>query len=166
METAVHRITEGSSVIHKVATVIEERRSALLGNVAELFRGFEASAANLSEADKRFTAMPEACESLITRAVGAGVEMDDTRRVEEVRRVAGEVSRTIEQAVETGVLTLGDVFDHGYKPVAGSNPGQFTTRYVDTFDRLLTPILDGALNLDPRIGFCAPVDVNGYLPTP
>ena len=91
--------------------------------------------------------------------------MEDSRLVAEVQRLAKEVSRTIEEAIDRGVLDLDDVFDQNYLPVAHSDPEQFTTRYVTSFDRLLTPILDGALSLDPRVAFCAPVDVNTYLPT-
>jgi methyl-accepting chemotaxis protein len=39
------------------------------------------------------------------------------------------------------------------------------TRFVTLTDRLLPPIQEPVLNLDPRIVFCAAVDRNGYLPT-
>jgi methyl-accepting chemotaxis protein len=39
------------------------------------------------------------------------------------------------------------------------------TRFVTLTDRLLPPIQEPVLDLDPRIVFCAAVDRNGYLPT-
>jgi hypothetical protein len=39
------------------------------------------------------------------------------------------------------------------------------TRFVALTDRLLPPIQEPVLELDPRIVFCAAVDRNGYLPT-
>lgn len=165
METAIRQITQQSSEMETTAITIEGRSSALLADVAELSRGFEASATNLSQVDQRLTEMQQAGEQLITAAVAAGTDIDDNRFVNEVMRLAGEISRVIERAVDDGMLRLEDVFDRGYQAVPRSNPEQFTTRYIETFDRLLTSLLDGALTFDPRVAFCAPVDENAFLPT-
>jgi methyl-accepting chemotaxis protein len=165
MGTSIRRITEGSSAIHKTATVIEDRSTTLLADVGMLFQDFEASATDLSQVDKHLNEMQQVGESLITTAVEAGVEIQDARFVAQAQRLAREVSRIVEQAVDEGRLTLDDVFDRNYRPIPNSNPEQFTTRYIEVFDRLLTPLLDGALNLDRRIAFCAPVDENAFLPT-
>jgi methyl-accepting chemotaxis protein len=165
METSVRQITQGSSAIHETAAVIEERSKALLGDVGKLLEDFEASAANLSQVDKHLNEMQQVGESLITTAVEAGVEIEDAGFVAQAQRLAREISRLVEQAVDEGKLTLDDVFDRNYRPIPNSNPEQFTTRYIEVFDRLLTPLLDGALSLDPRIAFCAAVDENAFLPT-
>jgi methyl-accepting chemotaxis protein len=40
-----------------------------------------------------------------------------------------------------------------------------TTRFVALTDRLLPPVQERLLGLDPCVVFCAAVDRNGYLPT-
>ena len=56
------------------------------------------------------------------------------------------------------------VFDTAYRLVPGSNPEQFTTRFVPFADRMVRPLLD-RWGRDERIVGCAIVDMNGYLPT-
>jgi methyl-accepting chemotaxis protein len=165
VEGAMRRIADGTSAVQKAATVIDGRSSALITDVAALSQSIAASAVNLARTDQRLTEMQHAGESLIAAGVNAGVETSDARFIAQVRRLAREVSERIEQATAEGSLTLDDVFDRNYQPIAGSNPAQFATRYTRVFDEVLTQIFDGALDADPRIAFCAAVDENGYLPT-
>jgi len=83
----------------------------------------------------------------------------------EVVRRSEIVAAALEAAVDQGTLSVEALFDRTYKPIANSNPQQFMTAYVDAFDRIVTPIIDEALQFAPKVVFCAPVDVNGYLPT-
>ena len=64
-----------------------------------------------------------------------------------------------------GELAEADLFDEEYRPVSGSDPAQFKTRFTDFTDRALPDILEPALAADPRTASCAVVDRNGYLPT-
>jgi methyl-accepting chemotaxis protein len=70
-----------------------------------------------------------------------------------------------ETAVARGEVSIEDLFDQQYVPVAGSNPAQFVTRFTAFTDRVLPAIQEPLLGLDPRVAFCAAVDVRGYLPT-
>ena len=60
---------------------------------------------------------------------------------------------------------MADLFDEDYRPIAGSNPQQFMTRFVGFTDRMLPALQEPVLELDPRVVFCAAVDRNGFLPT-
>lgn len=165
VEEAVRRIAQETFTIQKAATEIEGNSAALVQDVEEVSRGFEASAVNLTHVDARLTEMQGTGELLITAAVDAGVQTEDVRFVVEAQRIAAQISRDIEQAIDERELTLDDVFDRDYRRIPNSNPEQFNTRYASVFDRILTPLLDSALGFDPRVIFCAPVDENGYLPT-
>jgi methyl-accepting chemotaxis protein len=70
-----------------------------------------------------------------------------------------------EQALARGELTMADLFDESYRPVAGSDPLQHMTRFVGLTDRILPPIQEPLLASNRRIVFCAAVDRNGFLPT-
>ena len=51
------------------------------------------------------------------------------------------------------------------KALGGSNPPQVTTRYIAFADRVLPPLQEPVLGVDPRIVFCCVIDPNGYVPT-
>jgi methyl-accepting chemotaxis protein len=67
--------------------------------------------------------------------------------------------------VRSGRITVSDLFDDQYKPIAGSNPQQFMTRFVTLTDHLLPGIQEPMLQFSDKIAFCAAVDRNGFLPT-
>jgi methyl-accepting chemotaxis protein len=60
---------------------------------------------------------------------------------------------------------MADLFDDRYEPVDGTEPQQVTAKFTALTDRLLPPVQEAALEVDPRVVFCAAVDRNGYLPT-
>ena len=95
----------------------------------------------------------------------AGVETADTPFVNEVIRRAALISDELDKAVDSGAISLNDIFDQNYVKTPGTYPEQFATRYLSIFDDILPTILDDALNFDPKVVFCVPVDTNGYLPT-
>jgi methyl-accepting chemotaxis protein len=74
------------------------------------------------------------------------------------------IGAAFERAVMTGQLQADDLFDNDYVPLAGTAPQQFSTRYLETMEKLLPPIQEPILEADHRIVFCAAVDRNGYLP--
>ena len=71
----------------------------------------------------------------------------------------------IDTAIERGEVTADAVFDRDYRRVAGSNPEQFLTRFVDAADAHVRPILDRYSDGDGRLIGAAIVDMNGWLPT-
>src|SRR5262249_51288649 len=77
---------------------------------------------------------------------------------------AAQVSRALEETVSSGRLARDALFDSNYVPVAGSNPVQFRTRFLDALDATLPQIQEPLLASDRRMVFCAAVDRNGYLP--
>ncbi|MGY4505808.1 uncharacterized protein YoxC [Bradyrhizobium sp. GM24.11] len=84
-------------------------------------------------------------------------------------RMAIEGASAIGDAFEAAVLrsdmALNDLFDENYIPVVGSNPPQFTTRFVELCDRVLPQIQEPALESGHLMFFCTALDRNGYVPT-
>ena len=163
--TTAGQIAGESSAIAAAAEAIRTRSQSLLGKVAVLGDGISRSAASVKAADERLKVMLDAGEQLIALTVESGVETADTPFVQEVLRRVLAVAAAVEKAVDAGQLTIADVFDQDYRKIPGTDPKQFTTRYVGIFDRILPQLLDGALQVNPRIVFCVPIDHNGYLPT-
>jgi methyl-accepting chemotaxis protein len=104
-------------------------------------------------------------ESLIELTAESGFETEDTPFIQAVLAAAAEVSSIFEQAVRSQTIGLDALFDERYAPLAGTNPQQFTTRFVAFTDRVLPEVQERMLQFSPKVVFCAAVDRNGYLPT-
>jgi len=165
METTLRRVSEETSSIGTAASDVEQKGIELQDTAKALSEGFAQSTRNIAQVESRLVTLQGAGEKLLATTVQAGVRTGDTPFLEEVLRRAARVAQAIETAIARRELTIEDAFDKAYRPVQGSNPEQFTTRYVEVFDRILTPIIDEALTFDRRVVFCAPIDENGFLPT-
>ena len=161
----VERIAEESNNIALSTENIASRSRSLLDNIGNLSDGISQSNTNLRNTDERLKELLSAGEKLITITVDAGVETADTPFVNEVIRRAALISDELDKAVDSGAISLNDIFDQNYVKTPGTYPEQFATRYLSIFDDILPTILDDALNFDPKVVFCVPVDTNGYLPT-
>jgi methyl-accepting chemotaxis protein len=110
---------------------------------------FEAPAAALVEKieDKLWSIREENVEA-VTRALEAGTAL----------------TKIFEDAVSTGAVSIDDMFDADYVEIAGSNPVQYSTKFLDWADRALPAFQEAFVAQDKRVAFCAAVDRNGYLP--
>jgi methyl-accepting chemotaxis protein len=136
-------------------------RDELRGLVASVSEGTD----KLSEAQARAESILGFSEDFILFMAESGAETPDTPIISLCRRTAAEVGAMFERAVAAGEITMNDLFDDRYAPIAGTNPQQHTTRFIRLTDRKLPPVQEPLLTADPRIVFGAAVDRNGYLPT-
>lgn len=104
-------------------------------------------------------------ERIIQETASAGIETVDTPFIRQVTALAAEVSHRFEAAVRSGRLGMDALFDRQYRPIAGSDPVQYLTRFTDFTDQVLPDLQEPAIRADERIAFCAAIDENGYLPT-
>jgi methyl-accepting chemotaxis protein len=111
-----------------------------------------------------FVAPEDAFSSRLENHLGrvVGEDRDFAARVQAGARA---VEARLEAALATGRVTLEDLFDVDYQPVAGSEPQQFTTRFTAICDAELPAIQEPLKAASPRIVFAAAMDRNAYLPT-
>ena len=110
---------------------------------------FEAASTALRDKiEDTMWAIHEETAELVTRAMQAGHAL----------------TGIFEDGLNSGAVTLGDLFDTDYVEISGTNPVQYRTRMLDWADRALPPLLEAFLAKDKRMAFCATVDQNGYLP--
>lgn len=79
-----------------------------------------------------------------------------------LEQVTAELEERLRQALQRGELSEADLFDEQYKPVAGTEPQKFETRFTDWFKREIQPIEDRYLGLSEQYVFVLLVDRNGY----
>lgn len=67
--------------------------------------------------------------------------------------------------LNSGKLSVPQLFDTFYIPIPNTEPQKFRTQYDQLSDGVVLPIIDKYLALDKRLVFVIAVDRNGYLPT-
>lgn len=80
------------------------------------------------------------------------------------RKAAERVQQVFEQAIAQGTLTMDDLFDRNYKPIAGTNPQKYSTRFDQFTDRVLPAIQEETLKAN-GFGYAIMIDDHGYVPT-
>lgn len=92
------------------------------------------------------------------------IHEENTEFVTRAMEAGAALTRIFEQAVARGEVRMDDLFDTGYAEIAGTNPQQYRTKYLDWADRALPTFQEAFLAKEPRMAFCAMVDRNGFLP--
>ena len=103
-------------------------------------------------------------ESILMLTAKSGYRTLDTPFIEKARETAAAVQACFERAIAAGEITAADLFDKDLRPIAGTNPQQYMTRYLRFLDRAVCPIIDPVLAFDPRVVWCAPTDHNKMIP--
>lgn len=162
---AIDEIARQASAVAADTKQVRERSAAVTSAFEGLNGGVRKSTQDLGQAKDNINGLLEVAEDLIEATANAGVDTTDSPMIRLVTDAAAKIGTLFEAALEKGEIGMADLFDEQYKPVPGTDPQQVTTKFTALTDRLLPPILEAALEVDPRIVFCAAVDRNGYLPT-
>ncbi|WP_165905369.1 methyl-accepting chemotaxis protein [Rhodovulum euryhalinum] len=123
------------------------------------------TAEGVKEARARVDGLVTMGETVVQNSVLAGASHADATLIDFVRQTAAQIGQIFEAAVDSGKIGAGALFDQRYAPIPNTDPQQVMAPYTALTDALLPSVQEPALDLDPRIVFCAAVDRNGYLPT-
>jgi methyl-accepting chemotaxis protein len=108
----------------------------------------EASITGIGSVAVRLASIREENSVLIARAV----------------KVAGQVSAEFEKLVSSGKIEFDDLFDNNYTPIEGTDPVQYSTRFLDLLEKVLPPIQNPVYDPNPNMTLCTAIDRNGYIP--
>jgi methyl-accepting chemotaxis protein len=92
------------------------------------------------------------------------IQDDNTEAVTRAMEAATALKKIFENGIDSGAISMEDMFDTNYVEIQGSNPVQYRTKILDWADRALPPFQEAFLAKDKRMAFCAMIDTNGYLP--
>lgn len=93
------------------------------------------------------------------------IETDDTAIIEIACANMAKVRDIVDAALESGNLTMAQVFDTDYREIAGTNPKQFANGFNVFADAHIRPVIDAVAKRSNRIVASSIGDMNGYLPT-
>jgi len=82
-----------------------------------------------------------------------------------VRDASAELGKVLEQAIASGQVKEGDVFDDAYKPIANTRPQKYTTRFDSFTDRSFPAIQEPLLGANRELVYAIGTDRNAYVPT-
>jgi methyl-accepting chemotaxis protein len=156
VEEDVRRISEAATQSRATCERLNERARELEREVLEAMHGLTVSMA----CSDRFL---KVAEELIDHVAACGVETPDTPYIRAAQEAAGQVSKLLEDAVRTGTVSLADLFDEHYKPIANTTPQQHTTRFCELAERLFPQVQERMLGLSDKVVFCIAADRNGYI---
>jgi methyl-accepting chemotaxis protein len=156
VEQDVRRISEAAEQSRSTCMRLNERARELEGEVLEAMHGLNTSMA----CSDRFL---KVAEELIEQIAACGIETADTPYIRAAQEAAGQIGQLLQDAVRTGTISLADLFDEQYKPIAQTNPPQHTTRFCDIADRLFPQVQERVLALSEKVAFAIASDRNGYI---
>ena len=127
---------------------------------------FGALVAQVRQADPSGVMVDFVLDSVTKARLGEflfGHEAVDQSFIKLAKASARAVERVFEGALAKGEISMDDLFDREYKPIPGTNPQQFTTRFLDMADRVLPPIQENILTVDPKVVFGLAINQDGYV---
>lgn len=171
-DRAVGEIVEASeaSLTHTQSLSEEqERMGQALDRFLPTFRTIGDSAGRTAkgvhEVSEKVHSLVDRSESMVQASVALGGGSSDQKFIERVQADALAIGQAFEAAIASGRISQTALFDQSYRDIPGTNPTQVMAPYTDLTDALLPPVQEAALQVDPKVVFCAAVDRNGYLPT-
>jgi methyl-accepting chemotaxis protein len=158
LEGGVASITAAAQQSRGICDGLNAQMSAIEGEMRQATRA-------LDSALVRSESFLKVSEHLIELVAECGIETEDTPFIQSAKEAAAQISKLLEDALRTGTVSAADLFDEQYKPIARTNPAQFSTRFVELADRLFPQVQERVLGSNPKIVFCISVDRNGYVAT-
>ncbi|MFN7169476.1 MAG: methyl-accepting chemotaxis protein [Pannonibacter sp.] len=165
VEEVMAQILDGASSLASTTEVVDRQCSEFAGAIATAASAILKSNDKLQDTSVRVGEVVAISERIIQATASAGTETPDTPYIRSAMAIAAEVSAIFGAAVQSGRVDMGALFDRQYRPINGTDPVQYLTRFTEFTDAVLPQIQEQAAASDERIAFCAAIDDNGYLPT-
>lgn len=158
-------VTDQSDSMTRSSALVEAHVDRVRGGLDGFVADARANGQQLGEAERNIEQLELLANGMFDRLVTGGFAVGDQAFVEQAVTARDRVRALVEQAIANGAIGEAAVFDTHYRPIAGTAPPQFTTRFNDFADRHIRPMIDVMKAADPRIEGTVCSDLNGYLPT-
>ena len=165
MTQSVQTTRDAAREISKRAEEVQAAHESFIPVFSRISSGIALNSEHIGEATKQVSGLINISETMVQNAVSLGGASEDSVLISFIRSTADHVSEIFEQALASGRLREDELFSQHYTPLSGSNPQQVMAPFTALTDQVLRDLIENALDIDPRIAFCAAVDRNGYLPT-
>lgn len=158
VEQDVGRIAESARRSEQITGALGQRAGELEGEIQHAMQCLNAATAG----SDRFLRLSE---DLIEQIAASGVEVEDALYIRGVQQAAAEIAALLEEALASGRIQSRQLFDEHYRPIAGTEPAQHLSDFVELADRLFPAVQERMLQLSDKVVYCIAVDRNGYVAT-
>lgn len=165
MEKGIFSILDSTSGMAQTTGIINGQTQGFVRSIDTIADEVAHSNDVLQSAAGKAERVVTLSERMVQLTGSTGVRTEISPWIELARDTALRISERFEQAIASRHITMADLFDRQYQPIPGTDPQQFMTGFTQFTDRVLPDIIEAVAASDQRIGFCAAVDENGYLPT-
>ncbi len=109
--------------------------------------------------------MEEQAETISERLAQVGLDDYHQRIYDLAREGAGQIAAKFEQDIDQGRVSLTDLFDRTYQPIANTLPAKYQTRFDRYTDQTLPAIQEPLLTRHEGLVFAIACTQQGYVPT-
>lgn len=155
------RLGQAVSSVEQLANTSKEMGTRMHEGVSQIAQASE----RITASSERLGDILKLSESITSCLMEMDASLPTSSLADMCQATAHQIGELLEASVKAGEISCEDLFDEQYRPIEGTRPEQFLTRFTGLTDRLLPDVQERLLGSDPRIAFCAAVDRNGYLPT-
>ena len=165
VEASVTSADKQAQRISEQAQNVERAMADFSPALARIKEAVASTTSGVEEAHARILRLIDTSETIVQSTAHADEHSIDGPFIKAAQKLAADVMEQMERAVKSGRISMSSLFDRNYRPVPNTNPEQYLTESTRLMDEIMPPIQEPALQIDPKVVFCAAVDVNGYLPT-
>lgn len=161
----VERLDEQSDQIARSSSLVHAKGGQVREAVSRVVDSVRGNTAMLQATENDVRAMENVSCKLFNSVISAGISPRDTEIVRLAASFRDELTALTEAAIDAGELSMAQLFDTDYKPVAGTNPQLYRTTLSNWADANWRGVFDRVRQAHRSIIMCSAADMNGFLPT-
>lgn len=161
----VERLDEQSDQIARSSSLVHAKGGQVRDTVTRVVESVKGNGALLDRTQGEIRQMEDVSCQMFNSVISAGISPRDTAIVELAASFRDELVALTEAAVAEGQISMAQLFDTDYRPVAGTNPQLYRTGMSDWADIHWRPLFDRVRQAHGDIIMCSAADMNGFLPT-
>ena len=168
LENITDRARQANSQVGAIVDAMHQQ----VGASQEVFKAIDSISDELDKSQKNVGLAAQdglALAELAETILGSLARFTLGKRHDEIRftaiTTATEIGKLFERAIQDKKITLDELFDRKYRPIKGTDPTKYNTRFDSFTDMVLPPIQEAILNRLDFVLFAGAVDNNGYFPT-
>ncbi|SHM92813.1 methyl-accepting chemotaxis protein [Pseudomonas asturiensis] len=168
LESIARLAVEVESQVGEIAHGAQTNQDQL----ASLFVAVERMRSDLAVSDEQTRHLAKAAvqmegqaETISQRLAQVGLDDYHQRIYDLAREGAQQIAAKFEADIDRGAVSLDDLFDRQYKPIPGTSPTRFNTRFDRYTDQVLPGVQEPLLSRHEGLVFAIACTQQGYVPT-
>ncbi|OGT98791.1 MAG: chemotaxis protein [Geobacteraceae bacterium GWB2_52_12] len=159
---------ESRIMIEQIATASEEQ-NATTSHITEMIQLVSHSAGEtytmMQRTSEGFAKFSDAVEEIYSSVGKFSVGNYHDTIKSYLREMEVQILDVLEKSLLDRTISIENLFDRNYQPIANTSPQKYTTKFDAFFDKAISPIQEAIINrADSGLLFAICVDDNGYLP--